>query len=246
MAASFAETIAGHTLELDLTKTGAKKESLATLCTDIFLIVIRMRESDDLGEPAALRKLIVHYLELFKKNCRAMNLDSAVTNDAVYALVALLDETVMSIPGVCRNFWVTNPVQLEMFGDTIAGQEFFHKLERLTAEPERMQEVLEVYYLSLSLGFEGKYKLGNAAERDAIIESLARVLLKAGNRSVAGLSPHGRTRITKDLITRSRKSGLPLWAVGAVCCGLLGVWWWVLHLLTVSSANGVLSVYLFR
>ncbi len=132
MAASFTDTIVGHTLELDLTKaTSKKKESLTTLCTDIFLIVIRMRESEGLGDPAALRKLISHYLELFKKNCRAIGIKTSMINDAVYALVALMDETVMSVPGDCRNFWVTNPIQLEMYGDNLAGEEFYRKLNNL-------------------------------------------------------------------------------------------------------------------
>ena len=131
---SFTDTISGQTLDIDLSKMGKadkKTETLTKLCTDIFLIVIRMRESEDLGKPASLRKLIIHYLDLFKKNCRSMNTPSSVTTDAIYALVAMLDETVMSVPGECRNFWVTNPVQLQLFGDNLAGEEFYRKLEKL-------------------------------------------------------------------------------------------------------------------
>ncbi len=244
MGASFAETIVGQTLELDLTKArSSKKENLTTLCTDIFLIIIRMREAENLGEPAALRKLIIHYLELFRKNCRAMNVDPTAIDDAVYSLVALLDETVMSVPGECRDFWVTNPIQLELYGDNMAGQEFFRRLEKLSTDPERMKDVLEVFYICLCLGFEGKYKLmGDPAERDAIIDNLARMLLKVGKRSVASLSPHGRRRVSKKYSKRRGRPVVPLWIVGTTAAAILAFLWWFMHSLAEQSMARVLSI----
>lgn len=242
MSASFADTLAGHTIDLDLTKSVKKKADLTTLCTDIFLIVIRMREAEDLGAPEALRKLILHYLDLFKKNCRAMEFNPAVVNDAVYALVALLDETVMSTPGECRNFWVTSPVQLELFGDNLAGEGFFRRLEKLMEEPEKNKDVLEIYYLCLSLGFEGKYKLGNASERNVVIDSLARLLLKAGRHSVTSLSPHGRRTMAKDLFKRGGRKVFPLWAVCTTGVVLLLIFYGIMHYLSNESLQRVLSV----
>ena len=242
MSASFADTLAGHTIDLDLTKSVKKKADLTTLCTDIFLIVIRMREAEDLGAPESLRKLILHYLDLFKKNCRAMEFNPAVVNDAVYALVALLDEAVMSTPGECRNFWVTNPVQLELFGDNLAGEGFFRRLENLMEEPEKNKDVLEIFYLCLSLGFEGKYKLGNASERNVVIDNLARLLLKAGRHSVTSLSPHGRRTMAKDLFKRGKGRIFPLWAVCTTAVVLLLVCYGIMHFLTNESLQRVLSV----
>jgi type VI secretion system protein ImpK len=243
---SFTDTISGQTLDIDLSKIGKtdekKTETLTKLCTDIFLIVIRMREAEDLGKPAALRKLIIHYLDLFKKNCRSMGTPSSVTTDAIYALVAMLDETVMSVPGECRNFWVTNPIQLELFGDNLAGEEFYRKLEKLMEEPEKMKEVLEIYYLCLCLGFEGKYKLGNSDERDDIIDRLARMLLKVGKRASGGLSPHGKRSISRRLLKTQTRKIMPLWAVGVVAFLLLCGCWGVMYFLTGQSLEKILSI----
>ena len=243
MAASFTDTIAGQTINLDLTKTVHKKADLTALCTDIFLIVIRMREAEDLGKPEALRKLILHYIQLFKKNSRAMNFDSSMVDDAVYALVALLDETVMSTPGDCRTFWVATPIQLELFGDNLAGEGFFRRLDKLMAEPEKMNDVLEIYYLCLSLGFEGKYKLGKSSERDGVIDNLARLLLKAGRHSVSSLSPHGLRTGSKNLLKRrGTKKTMPLWAVCTVAAVLLLISWGVMYFLTSQSVERVLTI----
>ena len=74
-------------------------------------------EAEDLGDPAALRKLINYYLELFQKNCATMKLTQASIDDAKYALVALMDETVLSVPGACRDYWISRPLQLDYFGE---------------------------------------------------------------------------------------------------------------------------------
>ncbi len=240
MQESFVKTIHGHTLDLDFSETRSKKKNLTTLCTDLFLIAIRMQEAEDLGDPASLRKLIMHYIEGFKKNCKAINVDTKTIDNAIYFLVALLDETVMSTAGECRNYWITNPIQLELFGNNIAGKDFFRRLEELLKESKKMKDALEICYLCLCLGFEGKYKIDNSQELDDIIENLSGTLLKAGKRSVSGLSPHGRRILSPDLL--KRKKLVPLWVIGLIAAFLLSLWWGVMYFLTEKSSEKVLSI----
>jgi type VI secretion system protein ImpK len=241
MAASFSETIAGQTMNLDLSKViAAEKRKLDGLCTDLFLIVIRMRESEDLGAPAALAKLIRFYINLFDKNCTVIGMPQEDIAVAKYAIVALLDETVLSIAGPCRDHWISSPLQLELFGDNIAGEEFYRKLDKLLVEPEKMREVLEVYYLCLSLGFEGKYKIGNKQERDRIIDNVGRTLQRTLKARSPGLSPHGR-RILAALSTRRGGRLIPLWMVAAVAVGAVAVLWAALYFISQSYLQQALE-----
>jgi len=113
---------------------------------------------------------------------------------------------------------------------------------RLMEEPEKNKDVLEIYYLCLSLGFEGKYKLGNASERNVVIDSLARLLLKAGRHSVTSLSPHGRRTMAKDLFKRGGRKVFPLWAVCTTGVVLLLIFYGIMHYLSNESLQRVLSV----
>ena len=70
MAQSFVDTISSQTLNIDISKAIGGARDMAGLATDLFMIVIRMREAEDLGDPASLRKLVVYYLDLFKRNCK--------------------------------------------------------------------------------------------------------------------------------------------------------------------------------
>lgn len=229
-------------MNLDVTKMLGSNRDLPGLCTDLFLIVIRMREAEDLGDPASLRKLISYFLNLFEKNCKAMGISEDSILEAKYALVALMDETVLSVPGVCRDYWFSRPLQLDLFGDNIAGQEFYAKLEKMQLQTEKKKDVLEIYYICLSLGFEGKYKIFNAEERFFIMDELGRKIRRTRIRASAGLSPHGgRT----DSVKMRRSTGFlfPLWLAGALMAGLVAGLYTLFFVLS-STQVGIIMEFL--
>jgi type VI secretion system protein ImpK len=242
MSASFAETITSQTMNLDLSKSMAGPRSISALCTDLFLIVIRMREAEDLGDPGALRKLITYYLDLFEKNCKSIGLPADSLEHAKYALVALIDETVLSVPGSCRDFWLDRPLQLDFFGHNIAGEEFFIRLEKLISQFDKKKDILEVFYLCLSLGFEGKYKIAAPQQRNDIIDDLGQRLRKMRIRVSAGISPHAYYELENDLTKKSRHPGhkpVPIWLTAASCAAVLIVGY-VIMLAMLSSKVGAL------
>ena len=240
MGATFVDTISGQTMNLDLTKTIGGAKDLPGLCTDLFLIVIRMREAEDLGDPASLRKLIGYYLDLFEKNCKAIGIQPDSILETKYALVALIDETVLSVPGICRDYWFTRPLQLDLFGDNIAGEEFYNKLQKMLLEIERKKDVLEIYYICLSLGFEGRYKLYNAEERVSIMEELGRKVRRTKMRSSSGISPHGARTDT----VKRRKSGsflFPIWLAVLIVAGGVAALYTSLFLVSANQAAGIMN-----
>jgi type VI secretion system protein ImpK len=202
-----------------------------------------MRDAEDLGETGALRKLIMYYLTQFEKNCAVIGLAPENIKSVKYALVAILDETVLSIPGEARNFWITNPMQLEIFGDSIAGEEFYNKLNGLLEKPDKNSDVLAVFYLCLSLGFQGKYLIGDPEERETIITSLARTLVKA-NKQLETLSPHAiRLTLSKKSLGVKRAAMIPLWVTGATMGTLAASIWIILFILSGMQANSVAGMF---
>jgi type VI secretion system protein ImpK len=237
---SFTQTMASQTMNLDLSKTMGGPRDISALCTDLFLIIIRMREAEDLGDPASLRKLIGYFLDLFEKNCAAIGMAQDSIGEAKYAIVALMDETVLTVPGACRDYWVSRPMQLDYFGDNIAGQEFYEKLQKLLLQPENKKDVLEVYYLCLALGFEGKYRISNPEERLAIMDDLGRKLRRTRIRVSAELSPHGRRAETSDK-RRATTFLFPLWLTGVMCGCAVAAAWIVMFFVNSSALSDLLN-----
>lgn len=156
---------------------GHSGTDIIDLCKDVVSIVYKMRQTKELSDPVNLRNHILQYLSRFKSNCKIAGYSDIAVNDALYAIVSLIDETVLSIPGDCRCVWLINPLQLHLFNNVIAGEEFYSRLDKLFVSPQQNTDILKIYYLCLSLGFEGKYKIYNSQERIKIVKKLSHLLI---------------------------------------------------------------------
>lgn len=80
---------------------------------------------------------------------------------AFFAVVALLDESVLKLQNAAFADWAQKPMQEEMFGHMRAGEIFFEHLHGLLTKPDSQEtaDCLEVYCLCMLLGFRGKYAL---------------------------------------------------------------------------------------
>jgi len=78
----------------------------------------------------------------------------AEIREALFAMVAWIDESAMSRdwPGAAQ--WRRSPMQRHYFSTSRAGVEFFQRLEAL---PESAQGAREVFALVLLSGFQGRY-----------------------------------------------------------------------------------------
>jgi type VI secretion system protein ImpK len=108
--------------------------------------------------------------------------------DGYYALVAYVDEMMQADKGPLKDFWQAHLLQLELFGETRAGEGFYDRLTR--AQEERRLQVLRVYYLCLLFGFHGIYAHHGELERENLMESVREALGVAPEDS-APLAPFG-------------------------------------------------------
>lgn len=82
-----------------------------------------------------------------------------------YALTALVDEWVIRTLAEHSSSWMAYPLQLELFGETSAGERFFTQLSELRMQGEACIDLLELYYIALELGYEGQFRLTDQSKR---------------------------------------------------------------------------------
>lgn len=75
-------------------------------------------------------------------------------DQARFAVCAWIDEAVMSSAWNERTTWQREPLQLKYYQTTNAGELFFERLNSLAIH---QNDVREVYYLCLAMGFMGRY-----------------------------------------------------------------------------------------
>ena len=89
-----------------------------------------------------------------------------LVQEGTFAVVAFLDEAILTAPDAGSVNWVGKSLGEELFDQRSAGELFFKRLDALRAnrDSQDLAEILEVYYLCLLLGYEGKFAGGSKGE----------------------------------------------------------------------------------
>lgn len=193
----------------------------ATEATFNALAQLRALDPDAVGSKEFLHQQLATLVEQAYRSARKLGLSDRDAEDIRYALVALVDETVLARGGELRDFWLPRTLQLQYFNDNRAGDAFFERLANLRGDRTRAH-VLRVYYLCLLLGFRGKYRTrGGELEIADILDELRKELRQENQIDKdRPLSPHG-PRPHEPLADRQRNALLIWLAVAAAAASVL-------------------------
>lgn len=134
---------------------------LALSLQEALTVVARLRAERTIARDAeSFRAHVKKLLAAANQDARAAGYSDESVRLAVYAFVALLDESVLASSQPMFAGWSRQPLQEEVFGEHTAGETFFRHLEDLVARPldAETADVLEVYQLCLLLGFHGRFR----------------------------------------------------------------------------------------
>src|SRR3954471_8130220 len=130
------------------------------LTKDCFNAINQIRESQEgmAPPPELLHQRLRGFIDALIERGPRDGFQERDVQDMAYALVALADEMALGMSESVRRFWMGNLLQIRYFNENVAGEGFFTKLDAVRRDPRRL-DVLEVYYLCLLLGFQGKYAM---------------------------------------------------------------------------------------
>ncbi len=169
---------------------------------------------------------MTQFLDDFERNAKKMGASSEDIHSAKYAFCAAVDEIILRSQFHIRDTWERRPLQLAMFGDQLAGENFFVRLENLRAKGSAHIQALEVFHMCLLLGFEGKYLIEGQEKLNYLTARLGDEIAHMKGKS-AGFAPHAER---PDQIVNKLRDDVPLWvvcSVFALICisGYLGLHW---------------------
>src|SRR5262245_23739433 len=108
-------------------------------------------------DPAGLRARLRGQLDSFDRAALAAGIPEDRRFVARYALCAILDDAAGATPW--GRDWLDQGLVSELHGDS-AGDKFFALLDPMIAQPRVYKDILELFYLCLALGYEGRYRGG--------------------------------------------------------------------------------------
>jgi type VI secretion system protein ImpK len=180
----------------------------------------RLRAMARHSNPAALRESLAESVRRFEASARAQGLPNDQVIAARYVLCTLLDEAASSTPWGGSGAWASQSLLVQFHNESWGGEKVFQLLTRLAENPAQHRNLLELVYVTLSLGFEGRYRVldNGRAQLDDLRTRLAQML-----RGLAG--PVDKTLSTQwqglATATQRLRDGIPLWVVAAAAALLL-------------------------
>jgi type VI secretion system protein ImpK len=210
------------------------RRRLVDLCAEWLGLVVALRGVGTLPDPAGLRARALDLKGKLEQAAREAGFTAADTEAAVFALVAFLDETVLNTQGTARDAWIAKPLQLELYGQSIAGEEFFDRLDRMRRDREARIEAVEVYYTCLALGFAGKFRMSGPERVQALVAEVERDIAAVRRAGRGPLSPHGES---PDDLADNMGGGIPVWMALAGFAAAVLLTWFLLGLLARMGAG---------
>jgi len=193
----------------------APKKDLITFAGPVFDLILRLK-SGILAPSSELRPKVEGLFDEFEKRSERYKFNHKIVQVSKFGLAAFVDETVLTANFPLRNEWEKNPLQLQYFGEQIAGNKFFEKLDAMLGQIDVTVDAVEVYYFCLLLGFKGRYAVYDQEKLLETMQQTANALVKAGRIKPVELSPHW---LANDQPKPPEKRGMPIWAkLGALGC----------------------------
>lgn len=190
-------------------------QSLLDLMYDGFYALFMLKNGNGPQDDAAFARKMAQFLEDFGRNAKKHNASPDDIDAAKYAFCAAVDEIILRSSFSIRDAWERRPLQLLLFGDQLAGENFFNRLEQLRARGGVHVQALEVFHMCLLLGFQGRYILEGTEKLNYLTSRLGdEIAHMKGKRG--GFAPHADR---PDQIKHKLRSDLPLW----VLCSVFGL-----------------------
>jgi type VI secretion system protein ImpK len=193
----------------------AAPQTLLDLMYDGFYALFMLKNGNGPQDNTDFAQRMAQFLDEFGRGAKKHGASADDVDAAKYAFCAAVDEIILRSSFSIREEWSRRPLQLLLFGDQLAGENFYNRLEALRARGSAHLQALEVFHMCLLLGFQGKYIIEGSEKLNYLTARLGdEIASMKGKRG--GFAPHAER---PDAIIHKLRSDLPLW----VLCSVFGL-----------------------
>jgi type VI secretion system protein ImpK len=217
----------------------AAAPALADLCGDLLAFALQLKRSADPGDAEMLRQKIDEQFRALETKSRQADVPQEDVQQAKYAIAAFIDEMILTSSWGLKDSWADKPLQLAYFNDFAAGEEFYNKIDTLRGA--KRNNVLEVYYLCLALGFRGKYvDLQGMEKKKVLMDTMLREMRGTAAPAAPGTGGLSPSWTPPDALPGIVKN-FPAWFVAASCGLFIILLFILLSSILGSSAEGLVN-----
>jgi type VI secretion system protein ImpK len=193
---------------------------LVNAASVLIAVFCKTRSSMSHPDVAGLHQQLVHEIRSFDNKMRDAGIKHEIQLSARYVICTILDEAVLNTPWGAESAWTQKTLLSTFHNETAGGEKFFLILDRMRNTPAENIDILELMYICLSLGYEGKYRVINRG-RDALEQlrdELFHIIRSHRGEYERTLSPNGRGL---GKVRNSLTQHIPLWVAASVFVSVL-------------------------
>ena len=177
---------------------------LVRAANPLFDLLTPLRSMTSHPDVEQLRMQLVGAIKQFEAKAKAAHVGHDALAAARFSLCTLLDEAISSTPWGGGGVWASRSLLVAFHNEASGGEKFFLILHKLAQDVPANLHVLELMYLCLALGLEGRYRVieNGRSQLEVLRERLQQLLQTQRGPFEPQLSPHWQGASGK---------GEPLW-----------------------------------
>ncbi|MDF2867910.1 MAG: type / secretion system protein DotU family [Gammaproteobacteria bacterium] len=230
----------GATPTIDELQSTSGLKPLVAAAKPLLMLYIGLKNSTACADTKKLRHYIIQEIKNYETKANAFNCLPKHVLAGRYILCTLLDEAVLNNQWGGQSDWSMHTLLALIQKETWGGERFFTLLELMARQPAANLPLLELMYLCLSLGFEGKYY----SQQRSVLGRIKAELFELINRQQNSLSlPKHLVRYHKTKQTNRRLlTASNLLTVAVLLAGILiaSTFNWV-ERLSIAQTKSVLA-----
>ncbi|MDJ0943341.1 MAG: type VI secretion system protein TssL, long form [Kiloniellales bacterium] len=195
------------------------KNPLLSGAATAFALARQLRRTPHHDDPEGLREAALRMIKGFETSARQGGASDQAVHAGRYALCALVDEAVLSTPWGSGSIWSKQSLLGTLHNETRGGAKFFNILSKMMQNPAHNLDLLELLYVCLALGFQGKFGVQDRGEAQLgeITRNLNETIRQIRGEPERELSPSWQ-----GIVDRRPKAAryIPLWVVPVAVCAL--------------------------
>lgn len=164
------ESYQSHILSIDNTVNPMVAASAALISE-----AIRLKQLTSKPDYKQLHESLLHEIKALESRAHQLGYRSRLILSARYMLCALIDEIIQTSHWSSKDDWSDKSLLQTLQRETTGGERFYTIVQRGMEDPQDTIDALELGYICLSLGFQGKYST-DSNERSTFIDNLQNLI----------------------------------------------------------------------
>jgi len=170
--------------------TSTVNNPIISAANPVITFMIHIKKSNRPNNIEKVREKMINEINHFTQTLKSLGYTKKLALAARYCLCTCIDETILRTDWGTQTVWVQHTLLSYFHNETWGGERFYIILDNLAQNPRQNIATLELLYLLLSLGFEGKFYANQGPIRDDVINRTFKLIKNTSGKQSRQLATH--------------------------------------------------------